>query len=274
MQKLVHGIFVFQESVHKPLRGFFEQLASGQSPRALFITCCDSRVNPDLMTQAEPGDLFMLRNAGNLVPPHGAAAGGEAATIEYAVAHLGVRNIIICGHSNCGAMKGLMDPGGLNDLPAVGDWLHHAEATRRIAKQITPGLNGAQAWEAVTKANVLVQIDNLRTHPVVAAGLLAGELFLHAWYYSFPTGVVEYFNPIHNSWRTINPDFPVAFVPPGMPCDRIPSRAGTSAGAWISEGSRPSFNGGAANTSHLHQPEPPTDRYRRKKASPNRHESK
>jgi carbonic anhydrase len=251
MQKLVDGIFAFKECVHKPMREFFEQLAGGQKPRALFITCCDSRVNPDLMTQAEPGDLFMLRNAGNLVPPHSAVAGGEAATIEYAVAHLGVPNIIICGHSNCGAMKGLMDPGGLNDLPAVGSWLHHAEATRRIAREVTPGLSAAEAWEAVTKANVLVQIDNLRTHPTVAAGLIRGDLFLHAWYYCFAAGDVEFYDPTQSAWVSVSQSLPVAYSPRGCSIDRIPSRAGTAAGVWIAEGSRPDYHRLRTDNKHV-----------------------
>ena len=115
MQKLVQGIHHFQST--------------------LFITCSDSRINPNLITHTEPGDLFILRNAGNIIPPHGAANGGEGATIEFAVAGLGVQDIIVCGHSHCGAMKGLLHPESLTDMPAITAWLSHAEATRRIMRE-------------------------------------------------------------------------------------------------------------------------------------------
>src|SRR5947208_16582436 len=130
MQKLVEGIHHFQANIFRSQRELFERLAHGQQPDALFITCSDSRINPNLITHTEPGDLFILRNAGNIIPPYGAANGGEGATIEYAVAGLGVQDIIICGHSHCGAMKGLLAPEGLQDLPVFAAWLSHAEATR------------------------------------------------------------------------------------------------------------------------------------------------
>lgn len=239
MQKLVQGIFAFQEKVHKPMREFFQQLADGQQPRALFITCCDSRVNPDLMTQAEPGELFMIRNAGNLVPSYGASGGGEAATIEYAIAKLGVSNVIVCGHSNCGAMKALNDPDALKDMPALDEWLHHAAATRRIADQTTHGMTPAEAWQAIIKINVLVQIENLRTHPVVAAGLIRGNLFIHAWYYCFSTGAIEVHNPELGRFVSMSELEPVTAIPPAVPISRIPSRAGTIYGETIAKGSLP-----------------------------------
>ena len=123
MQKLVAGIHHFQKAVFGSEPEFYARLAEGQTPETLFITCSDSRINPNLITQTRPGELFILRNAGNIVPPYGAANGGEGATIEYAVAALGVKDIIICGHSHCGAMKGLLEPDGLSELPAVRSWL-------------------------------------------------------------------------------------------------------------------------------------------------------
>src|SRR6476660_5591747 len=131
MQKLIQGIHRFQERDFQPLQGLFEQLAHGQTPETLFITCSDSRIDPNLLTRSKPGELFILRNAGNIVPPHGAASGGEAATIELAVSALGVKDIIICGHSHCGAMQGLLQPDEVKALPAVSQWLTHAESTRR-----------------------------------------------------------------------------------------------------------------------------------------------
>ena len=132
MQKLIQGIHQFQNHIVSTRIAEFKKLAQGQTPQALFIACSDSRINPNLLTQTEPGDLFILRNAGNIVPPHGAAQGGEGATIEYAVAALNIQDIIVCGHSLCGAMQGLLQPESLKGMPAVASWLNHAEATRRI----------------------------------------------------------------------------------------------------------------------------------------------
>src|SRR5437763_2332951 len=119
MQKLIQGIHRFQQESFRPLQSLFEQLSKGQSPETLFITCSDSRIDPNLLTRSEPGDLFIVRNAGNIVPPHGAAAGGEAASVEFAVAAFGVKDVVVCGHSDCGAMKALLRPEAVAGLPAV-----------------------------------------------------------------------------------------------------------------------------------------------------------
>ncbi len=196
MQKLVQGVHCFQKEIFGSRKAFFEKLARGQNPIALFITCSDSRINPNLMTQTEPGDLFILRNAGNIVPPYSAAAiGGESATIEFAVAALGVRDIILCGHSHCGAMKGLLNSDQLSELPAVQGWLGHAEATRRIMRDKYADLKGDALLTATVEENVLVQLENLRTHPAVAAALSKEELALHGWVYKIETGQVFEFDP-------------------------------------------------------------------------------
>src|SRR6516165_9503710 len=122
MQKLIQGIHRFQQETFRPLQGLFEQLSKGQNPETLFITCSDSRIDPNLLTRSKPGDLFILRNAGNIVPSHSAGNCGEAATIEFAVAALGVKEIIICGHSHCGAMRGLLQPEQLASLPSMASW--------------------------------------------------------------------------------------------------------------------------------------------------------
>ena len=190
MQKLIQGIHQFREQDFRPLPGLFEQLATGQNPESLFITCSDSRIDPHLLTRSKPGDLFILRNAGNIVPPHGVANGGEAATIELAVAALGVKDIIICGHSHCGAMKGLLQPEQVADLPAVSAWLSHADATRRIVRDNYGHLDGDLLVTATVGENVLVQLENLRTHPAVASRLVRGDLHLHGWVYKIETGEV------------------------------------------------------------------------------------
>lgn len=190
MQKLIQGIHQFQGKSFVPLQGLFEQLAKGQKPETLFITCSDSRIDPGLLTQAKPGDLFILRNAGNIVPPHGAGNGGEAATIEFAVAALGVRDIIICGHSHCGAMQGLLKPEQVAALPAVSSWLSHAETTRRIMRENYGHLDGDRLLTATVEENVLVQLENLRTLPAVGSRLVRGDLHLHGWVYKIETGEV------------------------------------------------------------------------------------
>jgi carbonic anhydrase len=195
MQKLLQGLHKFQETVFHHRRDLFEQLAKGQTPDALFITCSDSRVNPNLLTQTQPGDLFILRNAGAIVPAWGSTAGGEEATIEYAITALGVRDIIVCGHSHCGAMHALLEPERLVGVPSMARWLGHAEATRRLMKENYGHLQGEALLEATIQENVLVQIENLRTHPAVRAALSRGALSIHGWFYRIATGEVVYYEP-------------------------------------------------------------------------------
>jgi carbonic anhydrase len=170
-------------------------LSAGQKPKALFVTCSDSRVVPDLITQSDPGDLFVVRNAGNIVPPHGSASGAEAAAIEYAVKALGVKDIVICGHTQCGAMRGLLHPEDLESLPRVKEWLRHADAGREVVLSMYGHLADAARWKVLVEENVLSQIENLRTHPTVAAGLATGALKLHAWVYKMETGEVFSYDP-------------------------------------------------------------------------------
>jgi carbonic anhydrase len=195
MQRLIEGIHQFQQDSFRPLEGLFKQLAKSQHPDTLFITCSDSRIDPNLLTQSKPGDLFILRNAGNMVPPHGAATGGEAATIEFAVVGLNIRDIILCGHSNCGAMRGLLEPEKLADLPAMAAWLHNAETTGRIVRDNYAHLKGDALLTATIEENVLVQLENLRTLPAVASRLVKGDLKLHGWVYKIETGEVFAFDP-------------------------------------------------------------------------------
>jgi carbonic anhydrase len=192
MDKLIQGVHLFQNNIFGSRRALFERLVDGQKPLALFITCSDSRVNPNLITQAEPGELFIMRNAGNLIPPFGASNGGEAATVEFAVAGLHVRDVIVCGHSLCGAMDALLNPKKCAGMPEVSKWLGHAEATRRIiVENYEPEDNSPSHLLNVTiQENVLTQLENLRTHPAVAAALSRGELRLHGWIYKFETGDV------------------------------------------------------------------------------------
>jgi len=203
MQKLIHGIHEFQSQHFLPLQGLFETLAKGQAPETLFITCSDSRIDPNLLTRSKPGELFILRNAGNIVPPHGAASGGEAATIEFAVAALGVKDIIICGHSHCGAMMGLLKPEKVASLPAVASWLSHAEMTRRIVVDNYQHLEGDRLVTATVQENVLVQLENLRTLPAVGSRLVKGDLHLHGWVYKIETGEVFAYDSASGQFQTL-----------------------------------------------------------------------
>ncbi len=183
MQKLIDGFHKFHAEIYGPRRDFFDALADGQRPETLFITCSDSRINPNLLTQTEPGELFILRNAGNIVPAYSPSGGGEAATIEFAVQHLGVRHIVVCGHTHCGAMKALLQPDLLNGSPAVAAWLQHGEAARRHVVDNYKHLTGEALATIMVEENVLSQFEALRTHPAVRTRLSRGELTLHGWVY-------------------------------------------------------------------------------------------
>jgi carbonic anhydrase len=191
MRKLIAGLHEFQTKYFSEHRDFFEELSHEQHPRALFITCSDSRIDPNLLTQTQPGELFIIRNAGNIIPPYGATNGGEGAAVEYAVQVLGIRQVIVCGHSHCGAMKGLLQLGSLaEDMPLVYDWLKHAEATRRLIKENYQGYEGEELLNATIEENVLTQLENLRTYPVIHSKLHKGEISLYGWVYKIETGGV------------------------------------------------------------------------------------
>ncbi|HWP01535.1 MAG TPA: carbonic anhydrase [Methylococcus sp.] len=213
MQKLLRGLHHFQTTLFGSQRELFERLAQGQHPEVLFITCSDSRINPNLITQTEPGELFILRNAGNLVPPYGAVMGGEAATIEFTVAGLGVKDIIVCGHSHCGAMKGLLEPPPARDFPALTQWLSHAESTRRIVRDKYADREGPSLLNVTIQENVLAQLENLRTHPVVASGLAQGKLKLHGWVYKIETGEVFGYDADSGQFLLLTEQRPVPPVP-------------------------------------------------------------
>lgn len=203
MQKLVRGIHQFQSSIFGNQRELFARLAKGQRPETLFITCSDSRINPNLLTQTEPGELFILRNAGNIVPPYGSAPTGESATVEYAVSALEVRDVIICGHSHCGAMTALLEPSLMEKLPQMQGWLEHATITRRIIEASYQHLEGDARVTATVEENVLVQLEHLRTHPTVAERIQRGVLTLHGWVYKIETGDVFAYDAEHNAYLPI-----------------------------------------------------------------------
>lgn len=220
MQKLIQGIHEFQRSIFRTQRDLFESLARGQAPETLFITCSDSRINPNLITQTQPGELFIIRNAGNIVPPHGPQVGGEAATIDYAIAALKVKDIIVCGHTHCGAMKAVINPQDVEGLPRVAAWLSHADATRQIILEHYQHLEGTARVTATVQENVLVQLEHLRTQPLVAAGLAGGRLRLHGWVYKIETGEVFAFDP---EQRQFLPVTEASLPAPAAPTSKLSS---------------------------------------------------
>ena len=191
MQDLIEGFIQFKRNVYPQDKHLFRSLAGGQKPSGLFITCADSRVVPALITQSKPGRLFVCRTVGNQVPVY--KSGGDtavASSIEYAVKGLGVKDIIVCGHSDCGAMKGLLHPNLLTELPATAAWLKNAEPARSAVASRFGWVPADVELHLATEQNVLAQLENLRTHPAVAKGLDEGSLCLHGWVYHIHSGEI------------------------------------------------------------------------------------
>lgn len=190
MDDLIRGVRSFHDDVYRKDPERYESLASGQAPAALFIGCSDSRVSPDVLTQADPGTLFVVRNAGNIVPPYGAARGGVGASIEYAVSVLRVEHVIVCGHTDCGVIKATLKPDSVRDLPNVRQWLEMTQPTLCMLKETHGDQDPHDLLDLAVEHHALMQIQNLQTHPSVAARLYAGTLQLHAWTYQIHTGRV------------------------------------------------------------------------------------
>ena len=209
MQKLIQGIHQFQAEIFRAKSGLFRSLAHGQSPECLFVTCSDSRIVPDLLTQTDPGDLFVLRNIGNIIPPHGWGESGAESAVEYAVAALKVKHIIVCGHSHCGAMKGLLHPEALGAMPTVAAWLVHAQRTRQIVEQKYRHLQGEALLDAAIQENVLVQLEHLRELPSVKPRLEQDLVQVHGWVYKIETGEVLAYLPEAEQFVP----FPEAYAP-------------------------------------------------------------
>jgi carbonic anhydrase len=188
MPDLADGIARFQQDVFPAKADLFAHLATHHRPHTLFVGCSDARVVPELITQGEPGELFVIRNAGNLVPAYTPGANGVTASIEYAVAVLGVTDIVVCGHSACGAMTALAEDHDLSGAPVVAGWLRHADAA--LAR--TAGMPaGPEKVGALVRQNVHAQLANLATHPSVARALAEKKVTLHGWVFDIATGRVE-----------------------------------------------------------------------------------
>ncbi len=207
MNRLYKGIHKFQESYFKKEEEFFQRLSHEQKPDILFITCADSRVDPNLVTQSNPGEIFIVRNMGNIVPPQDAIKdkNSVAAALEYAILNLKVTDIIVCGHSNCGAMNMLYeDEQKLSLMPHLSEWLelsapvrdfvlkHYSDSTEDIRQRVTE------------EENILFQLQNIQTYPFVKQALDEKTLYLHGWYYSIGTGNIYSYNAAEDVFEIIS----------------------------------------------------------------------
>ena len=195
MKDIIRGVLDFRKNVYPERKDLFGTLAEGQNPETLFITCSDSRIDPNLLTGSDPGDLFICRNAGNIIPPHSNETGGMTASIEYAVAVLGVRHIIVCGHTDCGAVKGALDMDSVKGLPHVHEWLGHCRSAMEIVRERNGIESGAciesKYLNEAIEENVQQQVQHMRTHPVVAAKLATKKVAIHGWVYNIETGNIR-----------------------------------------------------------------------------------
>jgi carbonic anhydrase len=202
--RLIAGIRRFQREVYPKHKASYQKLMrEGQKPHTLFITCADSRIDPELLTQSAPGEIFVSRNIGNLVPPYGDALGGVSAIIEYAVAALQVSHIVVCGHSDCGAMIGMLHPEKVANLPIVKSWLRHADAAVSTVRYAGNASDEHAALEQLTQENVLLQLHHLRTHPSVAGRLAKGELALSGWVYDIGQGTVRTYHETKREFQLV-----------------------------------------------------------------------
>ncbi|WP_298185387.1 carbonic anhydrase [uncultured Pseudomonas sp.] len=212
LQSIVDGFQRFRTEIFPQEEELFKKLATAQNPRAMFITCADSRVVPELITQSSPGDLFVSRNVGNVVPPYGQMMGGVSTAIEYAVMALGVQHIIICGHSDCGAMKAVLDPTGLERMPTVKAWLRHAEVAKTVVAD-NCGCADHNTLGILTEENVVAQLDHLRTHPSVASRMASGQVFIHGWVYDIETCEIKAYDAEKGEFRLVG-DGPLPMATP------------------------------------------------------------
>ncbi|HET6141909.1 MAG TPA: carbonic anhydrase [Candidatus Acidoferrales bacterium] len=208
VDKILRGLKRFRKKVYPKHRELFHKLALQQRPTALFITCADSRIDPCLITQTKPGELFLCRVIGNIVPRYPESIGGVSATIEYAVGVLGVPDVIVCGHTDCGVMKGILNPDALKPLANVSAWLTHADPAREALVTPEADVTSPEFLLKLTERNVIEQLKNLHTHPAVAGRLARGDLKLHGWVYDIGKGMVTTYSARRGKFihvRTVKP---------------------------------------------------------------------
>lgn len=206
MDRLYKGIWNFQKSHFREEADFFRRLSEGQSPEVLFITCSDARVDPNLVTQSRPGELFIVRNVGNIIPPYGSIKdkNSVAAAIEFAVLDLKVKDIIICGHSNCGAMQALYrDESEVCNMPHLKEWLQMADPVKDIILKHYITAPEEIRYRVTEEENILFQLNNIQTYPFVRHALDESMLHLHGWYYDIGTGFIYYYNSAEDVFELI-----------------------------------------------------------------------
>jgi carbonic anhydrase len=194
-RRLLTGLHSFRTEIYPERADAYKQvMREGQKPHALFLTCADSRIDPELLTSSGPGEIFVARNIGNLVPAYGEVLGGISSVIEYAVMALSVSQIVICGHSGCGAMVGLIHPEKVANMPTVKWWLRSGEAALSVARAKKPNAPEDDVLPLLIEENVLLQMDHLRTHPSVARAVAEGKLVISGWVYEIESGDVRIYD--------------------------------------------------------------------------------
>jgi len=214
LKHIVDGFLHFHHDVFPQQEELFKKLATAQRPRAMFITCADSRIVPELITQSSPGDLFVTRNVGNVVPPYGQMNGGVSTALEYAILALGVQHVIVCGHSDCGAMRAVLNPDSLEKMPTVKAWLRHSEVAKVVVQDNCSCANEAESMKVLTEENVIAQLQHLRTHPSVASKMAAGQLFIHGWIYNIETSEIKAYDAVQDCFLPLSALHPTPSATP------------------------------------------------------------
>ncbi len=204
MPRFTDGVVKFQNEVYPEKKDLFERLAKGQSPEAVFIACSDARVETAMITQTDPGELFILRNAGNIVPPHTSQTGAMTATLEFAMSVLQVPHIVVCGHSECGAMKGAMNPDSVKHLPHVREWIGYSRGAAEMVEELGKGCSDEEKMKMLIQQNVVLQIQHLKTHPSVLRRMAKNELTLHGWVYDIKTGAVDAYDQATDTFSPVD----------------------------------------------------------------------
>lgn len=199
MKKILNGVIQFKQEASKDQLDHFKKLALGQNPDALFITCSDNRIVPSLFTKTDPGDLFVVRNVGNLIPPvqnNGCSSGGlsEIAALEFSVYHTNIENIIVCGHSECRAMKALLTSTG-EEKGHLYQWIKYGQESKRIfEKEKNNYPEKLSDADTLSQINVLQQLRHMETYPFIKEKIKSGKLKLHAWWFDIATASVYFYD--------------------------------------------------------------------------------
>lgn len=221
MDRLYKGVQRFRDEHYNNNKDYYEQISNGQSPDTLFITCSDSRVDPNLMTSSKPGDLFVVKNVGNIIPTECTPwkKTSIATAIEFALNVLKVSHIVVCGHSDCGAMKALnMDLREFLEMPNLRDWLETVRPSREADKDANKALSAAERLEITTKKHIISQLENLKTYPIVYKALKEDKITLHGWYFNIKTGEVYSYDDRTGGFEPISYDEPESAAPADGEC--------------------------------------------------------